>query len=121
MGGVNVLGATAAVAAYRHGQPWLDEILATLEDNRDYLCRTIQNTMSTIKVNSPQATYLAWLDCRQANLTSEPYEYFLKNAKVALNCGSVFGKEGEGFVRLNFGCGRSVLEEALERMRQSME
>lgn len=121
LGGVNVLGVTAAVAAYRHGQPWLDAILKTLEENRDFLCKSIQETMPIIKVNPPQATYLAWLDCRQANLTGEPYEFFLKNAKVALSCGSIFGKEGEGFVRMNFGCERSVLEEALERMRVSME
>lgn len=121
LGGVNVLGVTAAVAAYRHGQPWLDAILHTLEENRDYLCKRIRETMPKIKVNPPQATYLAWLDCRQANLTGEPFEFFLKNAKVALNCGSIFGKEGEGFVRLNFGCSRSVLEQALGRMNQSME
>ena len=121
MGGVNVLGATAAIAAYRFGQPWLDAIMKTLEENRDFLFKKIQETMPKIKMNPPQATYLAWLDCRQAGIQSEPYEFFLKNAKVALSCGSIFGKEGEGFVRLNFGCSRPVLQEALERMRQSME
>ncbi len=121
LGGVNVLGVTAAVAAYRHGQPWLDAILNTLEENRDFLCTVIQETMPKIKMNPPQATYLAWLDCRQAGLPEEPYEFYLKKAKVALSCGGIFGKEGEGFVRLNFGCSRSVLEDALVRMRQSME
>ncbi len=121
LGGVNVLGVTAAVAAYRHGQPWLDAILKTLEENRDFLCKNIKETMPKIKVNPPQATYLAWLDCRTTGIEGDPYEYFLKNAKVALSCGSIFGKEGEGFVRMNFGCDQSILEEALKRMRQSME
>lgn len=120
LGGVNILGVTAAVAAYRYGQPWLDAVLKTLEDNRNYLCSTIQETLPMIKVHPPQATYLAWLDCRSAGLPCDPYEFFLKNARVALNCGSLFGKEGEGFVRLNFGCARSVLQEALRRMTRSM-
>ena len=121
LGGVNVLGVTAAVAAYRHGQPWLDAVIKTLEENRNYLCETMREDFPQIKVYPPQATYLAWLDCRQADLPCDPYEFFLKNAKVALNCGSIFGKEGEGFARLNFGCDRSVLQEALERMRESMQ
>jgi cystathionine beta-lyase len=121
LGGVNILGVTAAVAAYRYGQPWLDAVLKTLAENRKYLCSTIQETLPMIKVHPPQATYLAWLDCRSAGLPRDPYEFFLKNARVALNCGSVFGKEGEGFVRLNFGCDRSVLQEALRRMTQSMK
>jgi cystathionine beta-lyase len=121
MGGLNVLGATAAIAAYRHGQGWLDEVLATLEDNRDYLCAYIKKYMPKIRVNPPQATYLAWLDCRKAEIQGDPYEFFLKQAKVALVCGGNFGEEGKGFVRLNFGCERSVLTEALERMRHSME
>jgi cystathionine beta-lyase len=120
LGGVNILGVTAGVAAYKYGQPWLDAMLKTLEENRNYLCRYVQENLPMIKVYPPQATYLAWLDCRQAGLPGEPYEFFLKNAKVALNCGINFGKEGEGFVRLNFGCNISVLQEALERMRQSM-
>jgi cystathionine beta-lyase len=120
LGGVNILGVTAGVAAYKYGQPWLDAMLKTLEENRNYLCRYVQENLPMIKVYPPQATYLAWLDCRQAGLPDEPYEFFLKIAKVALNCGINFGKEGEGFVRLNFGCSKSVLQEALERMRQSM-
>ncbi len=121
MGGVNVLGVTAAVAAYRHGQPWLDAVLKTLEDNRNFLCGYIRENLPGIMVYPPQATYLAWLDCRQAGLPGDPYEFFLKDAKVALNCGRIFGKAGEGFARLNFGCDRSVLQEALERMNQSMK
>jgi cystathionine beta-lyase len=67
-----------------------------------------------------EATYLAWLDCREAGIPGNPFRYFLKQAKVALNDGIEFGKGGEGFVRLNFGCPRDTLEEALQRMEQAL-
>ena len=69
-----------------------------------------------------EGTYLAWLDCRQAGLPADvpPGKFFLDEAKVALNEGSTFGRGGEGFVRLNFGCPRAILEEALERMRDAL-
>lgn len=116
MGGVNLLGTTAAIAAYQHGQEWLDEILVTLQDNRDFLLDFVKEKMPEVRIQSPQATYLAWLDCRELALGMEPYDFFLKNAKVALNRGAEFGGDGNSFVRLNFGCERKVLEEALARM-----
>ena len=116
MSGVNLLGTTAAIAAYQHGQEWLDEILVTLQDNRDFLSDFIKVKMPKVRIQSPQATYLAWLDCRELALGMEPYDFFLKNAKVALNRGAEFGGDGNSFVRLNFGCERKVLEEALARM-----
>lgn len=116
MSGVNLLGTTAAIAAYQHGQEWLDEILVTLQDNRDFLSDFIKEKMPKVRIQSPQATYLAWLDCRELALGMEPYDFFLKNAKVALNRGAEFGGDGNSFVRLNFGCERKVLEEALARM-----
>jgi cystathionine beta-lyase len=65
----------------------------------------------------PESTYLAWLDCRELQLESSPYIFFLEEAQVALNDGSLFGQGGQGFVRLNFGCSRSILAQALERIR----
>jgi len=116
MSGVNLLGTTAAIAAYQHGQKWLDEILVTLQDNRDFLLDFVKEKMPEVRIQSPLATYLAWLDCRELALGMEPYDFFLKNAKVALNRGAEFGGDGNSFVRLNFGCERKVLEEALARM-----
>jgi cystathionine beta-lyase len=69
----------------------------------------------------PEGTYLAWLDCRNAGIQGSPYEFFLKEARVALNDGVTFGKGGEGFVRLNFACNRDVLAEALERMKAALQ
>jgi cystathionine beta-lyase len=67
----------------------------------------------------PEGTYLAWLDCRPLSLPSDPYSFFLKEAKVAFNDGKAFGKEGEGFIRWNFACPRPVLEEACNRLVQA--
>jgi len=71
-------------------------------------------------MGKPEGTYLAWLDCREAGIPGNPFEFFLKEAKVALNDGVAFGKGGQGFVRLNFGCPRSTLVEALDRMKTAL-
>ncbi len=119
--GVNVLGWVAAIAAYRDGQEWLDQLLVYLEANRDFMYETVKRELPSIKMAKPEGTYLAWLDCRAAGIDGDPYEFFLKQAKVALNDGKSFGRGGEGFVRVNFGCPRSVLAEALERMKKALE
>ncbi len=120
LGGVNVLGLTAGIAAYQAGDPWLKELLVLLEQNRDLLVNFIHERIPEIKVCAPEATYLAWLDCRDLNLAPDPYHYFLDNAKVALNDGKDFGVEGQGFLRFNFGCPTSMVKQALERMEQSL-
>jgi cysteine-S-conjugate beta-lyase len=118
---VNILGYTAALAAYRDGQGWLDELLLYLEANRDFLVEYVRSRLPGISTAAPEATYLAWLDCRAASLPgNDPYTFFLEHAGVALNDGTTFGPGGGGFVRLNFGCPRSILAEALDRMRQAL-
>jgi len=118
LGGVNALGMIAGAAAYREGDNWLKEVMTVLESNRDFLMDYIVEKLPAIKMVQPEATYLAWLDCRELNLPASPAKYFLEHARVAVNAGEDFGKPGEGFVRLNFGCTRSTLLEALERMRR---
>jgi cystathionine beta-lyase len=117
---VNTLGYVAALAAYTECQDWLDDLLVYLTANRDFLVDYVTQNFPNIRMTVPQATYLAWLDCREAGLGSSPYEFFLEEAKVALNEGAWFGQAGEGFVRLNFGCPRSILAEALERMAEAL-
>jgi cysteine-S-conjugate beta-lyase len=113
----NILGYTAMLAAYRDGQPWLDELLRYLEVNRDFLVKHVRANFPGIDVGVPEATYLAWLDCRGARIpNNDPFNFFLDTAKVSFNDGATFGRGGQGFVRLNFGCPRSLLTEALERM-----
>ncbi len=118
---VNLLGLVAAEASYRHGQPWLDELLATLESNRQLLSETIDRDLPGVRMRKPEATYLAWLDCREAGIEGNPGAFFLDRARVALNDGEAFGPGGEGFVRLNFGCSEAVLKEALGRMAEALK
>ena len=120
MGGVDIIGYTAALAAYRDGQPWLDAVLRYLESNRDFTVQYVRDHFPGISTGTPEGTYLAWLDCREAGIPGNAHEFFLEKAKVAVNDGRTFGRGGEGFVRLNFGCPRSTLVEALDRMKQAL-
>ncbi len=116
---VNVMGLVALQAAYREGQAWLDQLLVYLEANRDFLYDFVADELPGLSMAKPEGTYLAWIDCRGAQLEN-PYEFFLDKAKVALSNGAIFGTGGQGFVRLNFGCPRSMLEEALIRMKKAL-
>ncbi len=118
--GVNVLGLTAALAAYQDGQPWLDDLIIYLEGNRDTLASYIAQEMPGVSMGLPDGTYLAWLDCRSLELGPDPAKFFLEKAQVAVSDGAHFGQGGEGFIRLNFGCPRSMLTEALDRMKQAL-
>lgn len=117
---VNILGYTAALAAYSYGQPWLDEVLCYLETNRDFLARYVAQHLPGITMAKPEGTYLAWLDCREVNIPGNPHQFFLDRAEVAVSDGAIFGHGGEGFVRLNFGCPRSTLVKGLDRMREAL-
>lgn len=118
---VNIFGFIGALAAYLEGDDWLRQVLAYLTANRDYLIQYMHDQLPGVATTFPQATYLAWLDCRNLDITSNPFDFFLTQAKVALNDGKTFGPGGEGFVRLNFGCPRSTLTEALERMKTAVQ
>lgn len=121
VGDVNLLGYHAALAAYRYGDAWLNELLVYLEENRNFLLDAIRRDFHGMKMFNPEGTYLAWLDCREAGVGENPYQFFLENARVGLNDGASFGRGGEGFVRLNFACPRALLEQGLARMRSAIE
>jgi cysteine-S-conjugate beta-lyase len=121
VGGVNILGFTAALAAYQEGQPWLDDVLQYLEGNRDFLMHFVEEQLPGVEMGLPEGTYLAWLDCRNAGIETNPSSFFLENARVAMNDGGTFGQGGKGFVRLNFGCTRAMLAQALLGIRRSLE
>lgn len=116
----NLLGMVAGEAAYREGDEWLTQVLRYLQGNRDLLFNVLRETIPDLKMALPEGTYLAWIDCRSAGIRKKPGEFFLEKARVALVDGGVFGRGGDGFVRLNFGCRREVLLEALERMRKAL-
>jgi cysteine-S-conjugate beta-lyase len=119
-GWVNVMGLVAAEAAYGEGQEWLDQLLRYLQANRDFLVDFVRRELPRVSMACPEGTYLAWLDFRELALDGGPYRFLLEKARVALSAGEAFGPGGEGFARLNFGCPRAVLMEALERMREAI-
>lgn len=116
------LGLHAAQAAFS-GQcdPWLDELRGYLTGNRDFLVDYVTRHMPAVKTTLPDATYLGWLDFTELGLKKSPYDFFLKNAKVALSNGSIFGEGGAGHVRLNFGTSRRILETGLDRIRGALQ
>jgi cystathionine beta-lyase len=111
---VNAFGYEGLVAAYRQGEPWRRELLAYLRGNRDYLYDFVHSNLPVLKLAPMAATYLAWLDAR--GLEVERPAQFFEDAGVGLSEGAWFGEAGRGFLRLNFGCPRATLAEALRRM-----
>lgn len=117
VGAINILGAHAMLAAYRDCDAWLEALTAYLTANRDYLASFVAERLPGITMSPLEGTYLAWLDCTALELPgNDPFTWILENARVGLGEGINFGERGEGFVRLNFGCPRPLLEEALERI-----
>ena len=121
----NSLGLIAAETALSGScDSWLNDLRAYLTGNRDYIVDFVAKELPGIRVTVPEATYLAWLDCeelvRSGKTSPDPQRFFLRQAKVALNRGADFGVGGENFVRLNFGCPRSTLAEALQRMKTGL-
>ncbi len=113
---VNALGFAAAEAAYRDCADWQGELLEYLRGNRETVIRAIAD-MPPLTMAPPEATYLAWIDVRSAALTNPVW--FFEDAGVGLQDGIEF--DGPGFVRLNFGCQRPLLEEALDRMKSAVD
>ncbi|MCJ7622088.1 MAG: pyridoxal phosphate-dependent aminotransferase [Anaerolineaceae bacterium] len=120
LGNINLFGAIAMLTAYQECEPWLESLLEYLEANRNYMVEFINSQMPQVSVYTPEGTYLAWLNCRELDIEVTPQEFFLKEARVGLNPGETFGKGADGFVRLNFGCPRSMLTEGLERMKKAI-
>jgi cystathionine beta-lyase len=120
---VNILGLVGATAAYQHGDEWLAALLDYLSENRDIVVAFIQDHLPMLKITVPEATYLAWLDCSALSLPENmgASEYFVKEGRLALNPGTFFGTGYDQFVRLNFGCPRSLLLDGLERLKTAVE
>ena len=117
----NVFGIAACEAAYNYGDAWLAELLDYLERNADYLADFVNRQIPDVKVIKPECTYLAWLDFTALGLAGPDLKSFLVHrAKVGLNDGTTFGREGEGFARLNFGCPRVLLQEGLQRIEKAV-
>jgi cystathionine beta-lyase len=113
----NLFGNIALEAAYHDGMDWVNQQNDYLEANRDYMLEFFRGKMPKIRMIFTEATYLAWLDLREYGMKeAEMNRLLIDRAEIVLNKGSIYGKEGDGFFRLNFACPRQVLEEALTRM-----
>jgi cystathionine beta-lyase len=118
----NIFGNVAMEAAYTHGSDWVKQLMEYLEGNRHFLSDFISKKLPKVKMMQPEATFLAWLDFREYGLTEHKLVRILTDeAGVVMNKGSMFGTGGEGFFRINFGCPRATLEEALNRIAGTME
>lgn len=119
MGQAGITGIDATIAAWRYGQPWLDDVMQRLTSNRDLVADFVAREMPGIVHHKPESTYLSWLDCRALDLPDEsPQKFFLNRAKVGLNDGGMFGEAGKTCVRLNFATSEEVLTQVLERMAE---
>jgi cystathionine beta-lyase len=117
--GANVFGLEAAEAAYNYGEPWLEEVMAYIEGNYQFMKDYLAQHLPQLAMSPLEGTYLAWVDFSRVDLDPvERHELLLNEARVWLNEGSKFGDEGADFERFNIACPRSLLAEALERIRR---
>lgn len=121
MSGSTIFGKTGLEAAYREGGEWLSQVLVYLEENFQFMKEFIQREIPQLRMRIPEGTYLAWLDCRSLGLNREDLKRFMiEKAGLGLDEGAVFGKSGEGFMRVNIGCPRAVLRQALEQLATAL-
>lgn len=118
--GASTLGIHANRVAFNEGGDWLDETLVHLERNRRLLAELLSDLLPDVNYVVPEATYLAWLDFNALGLDEEPAEFFLDNARVAMNPGLAFGENGRGCSRLNFATSGGILEQALAAMAKAV-
>jgi cystathionine beta-lyase len=117
---VNVLGLEATLAAYTHASGWKARMLSYIQANRDYLSQQVALRFPAIRLIKAEATFLAWLDCSELGLAGDPQAFFLEHGKVGFSAGSEFGAAYGDYVRVNFGCPRSLLSEGLDRMERAL-
>ena len=119
--GLNPLGLVATEAAYNSGEPWLKDAINYIVGNHEFLGNYLRTHIPQLRVIPVESTYLAWIDCRELALDDDSLAaLMIDNAKVYLDDGTMFGPEGAGFVRINLACPRSVLEQALDRIRAAV-
>ena len=118
--GVNMVGLCACQAAYESGGDWLDQLKEYLEGNIQFLKSFVYEHMPRIKVVDTEGTYLVWMDLQELNLVDQK-NFIVNKAGLWLDTGSMFGDEGRGFERINVACPRTVLEEALNRLKRAYD
>jgi len=118
----NVFAITAMEAAYTYGEAWLDELMIYIQDNYFLVKNFIEERIPQIKVIESEGTFLVWLDCRELGLEDQELKRFVQEkARLVLSPGDIFGEEGKGFQRINIGCPRSLVREALQRLEKAVK
>ena len=113
----NLFGAVALQAAYEHGEAWLSQLLDYVWKNVEFVDAYCKKHIPQIKVMKPESTYMVWLDCRKTGLEGDALkDFFVKDARLGLNEGRMFGTGGEGFMRMNLACPRSAAAHAMENL-----
>ena len=119
---VNPFGVIATIAAYNEGEEWLNQLLQYIHGNYLFFKDYCEEHLPQLPVAPLEGTYLAWMDCRSLGIPSEELEEeLMKKAKLWLNAGSMYGKEGEGFMRWNLACPRQLVKEGMERFSQFVD
>lgn len=118
---LNSLGLVAAQAAYEKGGEWLSQCKAYMRGNLDYLRSYLQENLSQLRLIEPEGTYFAWLDCSALDLENKELKHFIvQEARLWLDDGYIFGRQGAAFQRLVLACPRKTLEQALEQLRSAV-
>ncbi len=114
------LGLLGSVAAFAQAQPWLDAVVGQLDENRRLLAGLLAQRLPAVHYVPPEASFLAWLDCRRLGLGDDPAVAFLARGKVALSPGPDFGTQGDGFARLNIGTAPELITAAVDRIAAAL-
>jgi len=118
--GINPLSAAATIAAYTKGEEWLEQVNDYIDGNVDFCMEFFKKELPKSRPIYIEGTYLFWVDLSAYEPDHEKLEQLMKEAKIALNDGYIFGDEGKGFERINLACPRSMLEEGVKRMRDAL-
>ncbi len=116
----SLLGAFASVAAFRHGEPWLEKLMVQLDLNRKLVDQLLKEKLPLAKSHIPHCSYLTWIDFSAYKLDTEPTAYFIEKGKVAFQPGVRFGEQWAQYLRLNFATSPAVIEEAIERTARTL-
>jgi aminotransferase class I and II len=118
---LNNMGLIATKVAYKYGEEWLEELKIYLKSNIDFVRKFLKDKLPNIKLIEPEGTYLLWVDCRELGLSEKERQGLIQNkAKLWLDTGTMFGKAGAGFERMNIACPRKTLEEAMNRLKEAI-
>jgi cysteine-S-conjugate beta-lyase len=117
----NIFGTIASISAYTNGHAWLDELLAYINENVDFVENYCREMIPEIKTVRPEATYMIWLDCRKFGMPGKDLQkFFVEKAGIGMNEGSTFGPGGEGFMRMNVGTTRKTVKTAMEQIEKAV-